>query len=111
MQHDLRTPINHVIGYAELLQEQASERGATTTVSDLKKIGSSAHVLLELLEMHLVRPQSGPAPWESPGAVCCPALDQSTGLNLGMRSEGGALLIVDDHPLDREMLDRRLKLR
>src|SRR5258708_7960279 len=37
--HELRTPVNHVIGYSELLKEQAQEQGLQASVlADLDKI-------------------------------------------------------------------------
>src|SRR5215471_18307375 len=33
--HELRTPVNHIIGYSDLLIEQAEEMGTQTAVPDL----------------------------------------------------------------------------
>src|SRR5213080_2848424 len=32
--HELRTPVNHIIGYSELLQEQAADQGLQAPVAD-----------------------------------------------------------------------------
>src|SRR6266571_7598897 len=40
--HELRTPVNHIIGYSELLQEQAAEHGVHQPIADLKKIHAAA---------------------------------------------------------------------
>ncbi len=46
MSHELRTPLTAIIGYSQLLQEEAEEEGQTTLVDDLGKIqGSSNHLL------------------------------------------------------------------
>jgi signal transduction histidine kinase len=47
--HELRTPLNAVIGYSELLEEEASERGAADFIPDLQKIRSAAKHLLQLI--------------------------------------------------------------
>ena len=33
LRHDLRTPINQILGYSELLQEEAEEKGETARPS------------------------------------------------------------------------------
>ena len=35
--HDLRTPLNQIIGYSEMLTEQAQEEGQAGFVPDLQK--------------------------------------------------------------------------
>lgn len=49
MSHELRTPLNAVIGYAELLMEEADERGFADSTEDLGRIQSSAKHLLGLI--------------------------------------------------------------
>lgn len=50
LRHDLRTPINHIVGYAEMLLE-ASERGETPfAASDLRRIRTAGRDLLTLVE-------------------------------------------------------------
>ena len=44
--HDLRTPINAIIGYGEMLLEDAEDAGATSLAADLGKISKAGHVLL-----------------------------------------------------------------
>jgi signal transduction histidine kinase len=49
MSHELRTPLNAVIGYAELLEEEADEKGLHESLPDIKKIRSAAGYLLDLI--------------------------------------------------------------
>ncbi|MCK5720093.1 MAG: sensor histidine kinase [Thiomargarita sp.] len=49
MNHELRTPMNAVIGYTEMLQEDAKERGDQELVSDLQKIHGASYHLLDLI--------------------------------------------------------------
>ncbi len=50
MSHELRTPLSAVIGYSEMLEEEAAEiDGAETMLEDLRKINSNARHLLSLI--------------------------------------------------------------
>ncbi len=53
LRHDLRTPLNQIIGYSELLIEEAEERGQPDLVPDLRKIGAAAHDLAGAVERML----------------------------------------------------------
>ena len=46
LRHDLRTPVHQILGYSELLQEEAEEAGHQSFVSDLGKIQLAARQLL-----------------------------------------------------------------
>ena len=50
LMHDLRTPLGHVIGYAELLKELAEDAGDEKYSGYIDKIRSAADHLLVLLE-------------------------------------------------------------
>jgi PAS domain S-box-containing protein len=50
MSHELRTPLSAVIGYSEMLEEEAAEiEGADTMLEDLRKIHGNARHLLSLI--------------------------------------------------------------
>src|SRR3954464_7187856 len=49
LRHALRTPLNQIIGYSELLLESAEETGSTTLVADLIRIHSGGGELLALI--------------------------------------------------------------
>lgn len=49
MSHELRTPLTAIIGYAELLQEDASELGYTAVIPKLTRIHTSGTHLLSLI--------------------------------------------------------------
>lgn len=53
IRHGLRTPINHIIGYAEILREEAADRLPPAFITDLEKIHSSGYILLALINRHL----------------------------------------------------------
>lgn len=47
--HDLRTPLNHIIGYCEILIEDAEDEGSDALIPDLEKVQSAGQQLLELM--------------------------------------------------------------
>ncbi|WP_372624400.1 response regulator [Falsiroseomonas sp.] len=50
MSHELRTPLSAVIGYAEMLEEEAEDlQGADAFLGDLRKINTNARHLLSLI--------------------------------------------------------------
>jgi signal transduction histidine kinase/CheY-like chemotaxis protein len=49
MSHELRTPMTAIIGYTEILLEQAEDDGDESTIADLKTIHSAGKHLLELI--------------------------------------------------------------
>jgi class 3 adenylate cyclase/phosphoribosyl 1,2-cyclic phosphodiesterase len=118
--HDLRTPINQIIGYAELLAEQAEEEGRAQLASDLEKIRAAARHQLELIAEHLAEPgdaASGQRPTSDSGrfAVDTSASGAYPAVAADLPESGerghGQLLVVDDNPANRDMLSRRLEAR
>lgn len=49
MGHELRTRLNAIIGYSEILEEDANEQGHTSYIRDLKKIHAAGKHLLWLI--------------------------------------------------------------
>src|SRR3982751_151222 len=52
--HDLLTPLNQIIGYSEMLIEQAREQGQTDLVADLQKTHAAGKRLLSLIDDNFV---------------------------------------------------------
>lgn len=52
LMHDLRTPLGHVLGYAELLREQVEEAGYDELLPHIQKIHGAAEQLLKLMEQN-----------------------------------------------------------
>ncbi|MFZ2491154.1 MAG: adenylate/guanylate cyclase domain-containing protein [Thermoanaerobaculia bacterium] len=123
IRHDLRTPVNQIVGYGEMLQEEAQERSLDTMADDLGKIVSAARRMLELLEKAFANPDANAAMSRSATgpAEGAPAHDLSTGVPTFVdRDESHAapvvtgdkdwrLLVVDDNEMNRDMLARRLR--
>jgi light-regulated signal transduction histidine kinase (bacteriophytochrome) len=53
LRHTLRTPINHIIGYAELLLEDPNEAARTPSEPSLNRILTTAQQILAVVQKHL----------------------------------------------------------
>jgi len=121
LRHDLRTPINQILGYSELLQEEAEEAGHESYVSDLGKIQLAARNLLKLVDAALAAP-AGTTP-AAPGSPVPPpptppsplvfredadASKETTEAPVAPGPAAGHVLVVDDNEMNRDMLSRRL---
>ena len=120
--HDLRTPVNYILGYSEMLQELAGEEARESLIPDLQKIHKAAKNWLGLMEEHLLPAHaSGDFPdGERGGAgasqvnteILIPGVEYRVppAQNVGVSgSAEGRILVVDDDPENREMLKRRLQ--
>jgi adenylate cyclase len=77
LRHALRTPLNQIIGYSELLMESAEESGSNSLLPDLQRIHSGGGELLGLINDAL-------AAWKiEAGKVDFPALRQNVRGPLG----------------------------
>ncbi len=54
LRHDLRTPLNHIIGYGEMLMEDAEERSDTVSVDALRQIQATAKELVGVIQSTLL---------------------------------------------------------
>ena len=106
LHHEIRTPLNQIIGYAEMLQEEASDRGHDAVIPDFQKIHHAARRLLELVFTKFAGAESqSPHPAEGAAVFVrreAPAIQQ-------FPVEPGSLLVVDDNEPNRDMLARRLE--
>lgn len=111
LRHDLRTPINHILGYSELLGEDLADKGVTE-LDDLQKIQGAARRLLELIAIGLsddnfgsYDPQSEQARAARPAISSSAVQDPSEHLP----AITGRILVVDDNQENREVLVKRLE--
>jgi len=119
IRHQLRTPLNHIIGYSEMLLEEAEEQQLESFVADLDKIHSAGKQLLLMIN-DLLDPAGAQAASARPAAKTAdPAVlfrdieprkrrlaDDVQGTDHRPASH---LLVVDDNEGNRDMLSRRLR--
>ncbi len=112
LRHDLRTPVNHIIGYSELVAEDLASEGRTSLLADVEKIRDAAGTLLGLIEKHVT--ESGMAEAASAPVTFEPPEDSPIDLppvscEKPPASLTGHLLAVDDNDENREVIVRRLE--
>jgi adenylate cyclase len=113
LRHDLRTPMNAIKGYGEMLLEEASAAESKDFVSDLQKLLAAAKRLLVridwLVDFARADPEQGmaePAVLTDPlSAVLRPVPEPVTSVG---RIDPSRILVVDDHESNRDLLARRL---
>lgn len=111
MRHTLRTPLNHIIGYSEMLLEEAGERGLETFAADLRRIhtaGKHLHALINDLLDDPATLEKGEAPPASKSALPV-SLFRDEASERDLPAAVGHLLVIDDNQGNRDMLSRRLR--
>ncbi len=137
LRHDLRTPVNQILGFCELLQEEAEDTGDARWDTALTSIhGDTQRLLVELNAVGEVTgsestipatgPATAPASASASGRMVAfkeagvPTVVEDRGSLTGLVGSGpivlrgederaGTVLIVDDNKANRELLERRLR--
>ncbi len=119
--HDLRTPLNLIIGYSEMLIEQAQEEGQGDFVPDLEKTHFAGKQLLALINDNfystgtldeLVADAMGSGEQSTPveEELAAEAVSENGTAEKTISAVAqGSLLVVDDIAANREVLSRRLE--
>ena len=116
--HDLRTPVHQIVGYVEMLQEDAQQDGNATLASDLGKVKTAAANLQKLLDESFIATRASSiaaTTAATPGAPQSLTPQTATVDNddkaLSSGAERGLLLVVDDNETNRDVLSRRLQMQ
>jgi len=112
LRHDLRTPINAIKGYGEMLAEDATEAKQDVLLFDLERLLTAAKGMLERIDA-LVEFKAQPA--QVPIAPIADAAGISQAVR-AIRSAAepvaaeirGRILVVDDNATNRDLLTRQL---
>ncbi len=116
---DLRTPINAVVGYSEMLLESQQEIGRDVLVPDLERILAAARALLatssDIVHVATQAPEIGGTSLEH---LLLDSSELTRGVLAKLSASGdrreaapvgqGSLLVVDDNPTNRDLLTRQL---
>jgi len=117
LRHALRTPLNAVVGFTEMLLERVEEKGDGEFISDLRKIDASAQRFLSLINdvVNFSRVQAGERP-EGDASETLSIVKDAVKTIHSMEddsaiqmSAGGDLLVVDDNEISRDLLTRHLQ--
>jgi DNA-binding response OmpR family regulator len=110
--HQLRTPLNHIIGYSEMLIEEAEENQLERFGADLRKIHAAGKQLLgELDQLFGTKLQQAKPIRADETSMAGQFAPKPTALVDGMPRVGrfGRILVVDDDAGNRDILARRLE--
>jgi len=117
LRHDLRTRVNHILGYSEILREELADGGAAETES-IEKIQCAARQLLDLAEASFSEASfAGVAKSSTEHVAASAKSEKITDALQFVPNEAidnrskitGRILVVDDRQENREVLVKRLK--
>ncbi|HYI11948.1 MAG TPA: response regulator [Thermoanaerobaculia bacterium] len=107
--HDLRSPLNQIIGYSEMLSEEEAGERSEHVVTDLEKVRAAGYRMLALIEEHFTAGAPASAKIAAvPDGRAEPPADPAP-VRLHHSATNGLLLVVDDDSANRDVLSRRLK--
>ena len=113
VRHTLRTPLNHIIGYSEMLLEEADERGLEAFTADLQKIHKAGKQLLgfisDFFDASTERAVAHVSKTVTTDDLFREAKLDIRPLAAGNATASGRILVVDDNETNRDMLSRRLQ--
>lgn len=112
LRHDLRTPMNAIIGYAELVAEEHGADLPERFRTDLSTVLVEARAMLARIDA-VAGLAGGGAGEQVPGDEVDAAIARDIERSMASRAavpqaEPGRILVVDDTPASRELLARRL---
>ena len=107
LQHEVRTPISQIIGYAELLEEELDDYGAGELVADLHRIRDAASRLLDLVDGKL-RDERDPGAPALSAEEETPSQESDAEPADAQEDRAERILVVDGDGSDRDLLARRL---
>ncbi len=105
LQHDLRTPLNAVVGYSELLEEDALGLGLDAVIPDLRRIHDAGRGLVGLIDAVLELATADTR--YALRSVRLPPLAPSKGAP--QPTPKGTILVIDDDATNRDLLGRSLR--
>jgi CheY-like chemotaxis protein len=110
---DLRDPLSAITGYTEMLIENSREEDRTARIPDLERVLSAARKLLDLSNdiagVATSAPNAAPAEMKLGAALAEGVLSKIRAVKGNAEVDRqGSLLVVDDSPMNRDLLARQL---
>ncbi len=119
LDYQVRTPLNGIIGYSEILLENAAEQGREKITADLQKIHDAGKLFLARINniIDFSKLDAGLKAATSEASHHTPLIDSvmSSLRELAQESaavaggEPGSILVVDDNGINRDLLSRYLE--
>ena len=106
LRHDLRTPLNQIIGYGEMLLEDSQDEAQR---GDLQRILAASNHLLEQVNTRLMPGGVADQAFHSAGKAEATLPQAEEEALAPSRFAGARLLVVDDKESNRDLLARRLE--
>lgn len=108
LRHDLRTPVNHIIGYSELLGEELADQGMQAN-EDLMRIRGAADALLVMIDTRLTEMPLVTLDEDKTSTTIPSSLTDFEDTKAEVAAVVGRILVVDDNEDNRALLSRQLQ--
>ncbi len=113
LRHDLRTPINAIKGYGEMVLEDLEDLGGETLRPDLERLLDETNRLLSQLDSIIDFSRAdgeaeGPEKTDATAAMFADLARSIRPMDQDRERETGRILVVDDIATNRDLLSRRL---
>ncbi|PZQ97076.1 MAG: adenylate cyclase [Cereibacter sphaeroides] len=112
LRHDLRTPVNAILGYSELLLEEFTPVLAETTKADIAKVIAECGRFLLQVDglLDLSRGAAEMQGTESDADIAV-SLERTLESVATVQVQGGRILVIDDAEANRDLMRRQLVQR
>ena len=111
LRHDLRTPMNAILGYSEMVIEDFKDTLSHRATADILRIVQESRILLQQIDgkHDLFSTDVDEGPKDELDITIAAEVAQSIAAHaLKLPEEAGRILVVDDTASNRELLARRL---
>ncbi|MEK1886653.1 MAG: adenylate/guanylate cyclase domain-containing protein [Phyllobacterium sp.] len=111
LRHDLRTPMNAILGYSEMVIEDFAETLSESVTADILKIVQESRILLEQIDgkKALISTDVGERYGDDVDGMIAAEVARTIAARAStLPEEKGRILVVDDTASNRDLLARRL---
>ena len=112
LRHDLRTPMNAILGYSEMVLEEFAEAVPERLRGDIARVVEEARVLLLRIDdiVGFSTAEAGHGPSDALDASIAASVARAVSVRpAGPPNEPGRILVIDDTASSREVLAKRLR--